>query len=119
MKNETITLDTIVPKEIRKQVYQEALKYYQNYLIYPNKYQNLDDEDSLGLCLLLPCVLWDLEHYLNDSPTGLWEYEATVHAFPEIKDYIPEIQGEFNQDKKLKIRIKVLTEILYNLNYTV
>jgi len=118
MRNKEITLKEPVPNKIRKIVYQQALKYYQDFLVKPHtKYLLIGDEPStLGLCLLLPCILWDLRNYLNNSPIGdEWNHRETVFGFPEIREYTLEISETKEHKDRLELRIKVLTEILTNL----
>lgn len=87
-----------VPKEIRLQVYKEALEYYDKELY--NILYNLITPPGLctgyygiGICLVLPCILWELHNYLSASPANeVWDYEDTSIAFPELsKEIISEI----------------------------
>lgn len=81
MRNTDIKdLKQVVPANIRLQVYKEALEYYEN--------KGYAEEDFIegnygdGLCLVLPCILWGLKHYLDF--TFEWDYHYTPIAFPEL-----------------------------------
>lgn len=93
------TLKEELPKEIRFPIYQKAI-------------DALESGRKHGLCILLPMLLWDLEHYLADTPDGSdWNYRDTVIAFPEIAPYITEIVMSNNPDQ---VRIRALKEIIKN-----
>jgi hypothetical protein len=77
MKNTDILPGQLVPEEIRLEIYREALRQLDE----PLKYE-LED---YYLCLLLPCILWELEYYLDDPDSGSWEYLQTKKMFPEIQ----------------------------------
>jgi len=98
LDNELIVKQSI---ETRIRVYREAVR----------QIENNEDNYSLGenysveysLCLLLPCILWDLSHYLDDSPNGMsWLFSQTVILFPELKEWLGvyrNIVGSKNQDR--------------------
>jgi hypothetical protein len=79
MKNENIqSLRQIVPIETRLEVYKQAIKAIENNIVVSNM-------DSYGLCVLLPCLLWDLKLCTSVAPDGYdWDYEHTSIAFPEL-----------------------------------
>ena len=72
-------LDSEIPPEIRILVYKKAIseikrKTYTKYGL-----------DSAYLCLLLPCILWNLKRYENCGPNQ-YNWENTNNAFPEFTD---------------------------------
>lgn len=96
-----------VPKDIRLEVYKEALDIISN---------NIRHESGSGfsLCLLLPCLLWDLDWYCNLAPDkDSWDWRDTTKAFPELtKDIITNIitYNNDNETKRNKIRINFLQD---------
>lgn len=111
------SLEIVVPEELRFLIYQEALDYYENedYLI--DKYNCDRDTLPLGLCLLLPCMLWDLKHFLQDAPDGEnWDFSDTRIAFPEIKDFLKVIGKARTREEEVETRISVLKQILKSKN---
>jgi len=98
-----------VPKEIRLDVYKRAITIIEN------------NEKSYGLenyclCLLLPCILYELEHYL-DNVNGLdenWHFWDTEIGFPELKGFMKNMRGVNSIDEKNKIRLTFLKEIVNN-----
>jgi hypothetical protein len=81
MKNTQIkNLKEVVPKEIRLQVYKDALEYYGSLLEAPKKW-------GTGLCLVLPCALWGFSDYIAEESMDLkWDFENTPIAFPELNN---------------------------------
>ncbi len=77
--NKHILKHVLVPVEQRLEVYIEALRIIQH---------GTDVEKNRtgdGLCLMLPVILWNLDHYLSDSPDGeMYDYTKTIIMFPEI-----------------------------------
>ena len=77
MKNTHIkTLTKPIDKNTRLSVYKESLERF------------LNQQEVDGLCLLLPMVLWGLEHYLDDyldeETRQNWCWTNTRTAFPEL-----------------------------------
>lgn len=108
MRNKQYNLQRELPKEVRLSVYKEALALYEENK--QGKYSRTKD-DSFGLCILLPCVLWHLKHYLDDDPNDMsWNFTNTTTAFSELAPYI------LNQDSVWdnKDRIEILKEIITN-----
>jgi hypothetical protein len=110
MRNKKYTLEKELPKKIKLQVYKKALKLYKN------------DENTIrqlgqGLCLVLPCVLWELNHYLDNAPNaGNWSHLKTEIAFPEIKPYVDCLKTPLGRGfLGDTTRIKWLEEIIQNL----
>lgn len=94
MKNEQYSIREELPKEIRLEVYQQAISILQNFL----KTGNRDKYSANGaLCLLLPCLLWDLVTMWDEDPNGnYWDPYHTPQSFPEIEPFIKQI----NEDEK-------------------
>lgn len=90
MKNKRIkNLHQVVPENIRLRIYKKVLKDLEKTGICKN---------SVGLCLILPIVLWDLPDSLTECPDGsFWDWRDTRKAFPELTQ-------------------KVLSDILYSNN---
>ena len=103
MKNYDCTLGEIVPETIRLEVYKEALDFIEN----DGEKYGLDKYD--GLCLLLPCVMWDLDHYLNNDPNNCcWAYTETIKSFPEFGELIHSIIKCVDKNVEVESRIEVL-----------
>lgn len=86
MKNiHIVDLRREVPAEIRLEVYKDALDYLEA--------DYYEKNWGGGLCLILPCALWDLPHYCSNSPDGYpFDYYYTIKAFPELtRDMTAEI----------------------------
>lgn len=68
-----------LPREVKLEVYVKALEIIkEDKLVYGL-------ETNLFLCLLLPCILWDLKSYLHYQLSGkVWVYYRTKKSFPEI-----------------------------------
>jgi hypothetical protein len=84
MKNTNITsLKKPVPVNIRIEIYEEAISIIKEGR---PKYSMSD----FHLCILFPCILWDLESFYNPGPSNGedWEYEDTTIAFPELTEKI-------------------------------
>ena len=95
-KNIDILPNTLVPTEIRIDTYKKAIDIVKSgepkHGIYPH-----------GLCLLLPCILWNLTHYCDDAPCGdEWDYNDTSNQFPELT------QSRINSIKELSVTNKTL-----------
>lgn len=101
MKNKNIILGQVVPPEIRLECYKEAKEIIQ---------ENGEKYDVLGggLCLMLPCILWGLKHYIDDDPNDhCWDHGSTPYSFPEIAEFelLEKIQESMNSTS---IRLKFL-----------
>lgn len=110
MKNTHIlNLKKEVPLDIRIEVYKDAIKYLENALKVD------EDKYYVGLCILLPCLLWDLDSSFSVAPDSLdWETEDTVIAFPEIKAWLDNYytSGNFGIENHYKIKIQKRIEFL-------
>jgi hypothetical protein len=89
MRNKEYTLEKELPPHIRLEVYKEALEIVK-------KEQWVFGLTSFGLCLILPCVLWGLKHFMDDTPGGgEWELRDTPKAFPELtEEWLNKIKRE-------------------------
>jgi hypothetical protein len=101
-------LISILPKEVRLEVYKKT------------KQVILKNEDVFGLkrnyhlCLLLPCILWNLNYYL-DYPTcdEYWSFSRTPIAFPELTKQDIELIQESEDINK--VRLKLLNSYIKKL----
>lgn len=113
MKNLHIkNLKEVVPKEIRLQVYKDALSYYKS-----ENYERLGKVLGFGLCLSLPVHLWELSGFEELNPEGQkWDYEDTSLAFPELtKSVINKISDiEEGENQTIK-RVYYLEQWISNL----
>lgn len=91
MKNKSILPNTLVPSEIRLEVYKEALE-----TIVDNK-----PRCFLGLCLLLPVLL---NHLMETAPNGeYWLFAHTENMFPEMKGIVEEMNRLYRVTKDYEI----------------
>lgn len=112
MKNTHIpNLHSEVPKDIRLEVYKEALRYYEN-----KEYE--DPANFFGLCLVLPCILWD--DWTEKQPDGTyWDYLSSKKAFPELTDkVINNINATLRGGQDMKLRKKYLKQWIKELTPT-
>jgi hypothetical protein len=108
-------LRKVVPPEIRLQIYENALLFFEadddDYSY--NHYYKLEKEGA-GLCLLLPCILWNLDDYLeNQKNNKYWNYSDTSIAFPELTEEIA--QEIMYCQKPVEKRIKYLKKWIKEL----
>lgn len=100
MENTNILPNTLVPDDIRLQVYKKAVK------LILTKDEILSYRWAYGLCLLLPCILWNLPDYECSSPNDLsWDWRDTKNMFPELTDdYLYAVKGtELNYGNSIRI----------------
>lgn len=112
MKNTKIkNLKQVVPTEIRIQVYRKAIK-----LI-----DKQEKEHVLfgvyALCVLLPCVLWDLKSYADYAPDKkCWSMNDTSTAFPELTDEVIRIiESKDGQTRRNVTRVAFLRQFIQEL----
>lgn len=112
MKNTQISnVGILVPKEIRLEVYKEALE------IFKNNTKKSDLNTKSGLCLLLPCILWDLENFLDKAPDGKhWSYSDTGKRFPELTDNVIEDIEKCGEEEAIKKRTEYLEQFIKKLS---
>ena len=118
MKNTHIrNLKSPVPIIERMEVYQEALEMYEENL---ERIRNKTSVKFPGGApsgkpyLILPCLLWDLEHFTNKCPDGKdWDSFNVTVGFPEISA-IPKLAGCHLDE--IKTIISTLKSILNEYN---
>ena len=97
-----------IPKEVKLEVYKKALE-----IIKEDK-PLYGLNDSLYLCLLLPCILWDLKSFSYFQPNGKnWLYDYTKKSFQEIN--YREIQKLKTSSNIKERRIKELENAIAKL----
>lgn len=113
--NNHLTLKQVVPNKVRKKVYLEVIKYYRKGEF--TRFRECDTEINtpLNLNMLLPCLLWGLRCWSDESPNGAWDWEDTEIAFPEIKVIQRKLKKVNDPDIKNKIKIRELKNILDEL----
>ena len=108
------------PKEVKLDVYKEALEYYLN--LQKGGLCKYDGgvEGGLGLCLILPTLMWNLNSYLEnleiDGETEYWSYRDTEIAFPEISSWVRKIRREFNNSDRITLRIDAMRDCINRLS---
>lgn len=120
MKNEQYTLEKKLPLEIRREVYIEAHRRLKDSLRDDNDYdiKELFGTMSGQLCLILPCILWDLPHYMYNGPHRAWHWEEVGTAFPEIQELVDNTAkylGELDGVERIQARIDFLNKIIETL----
>ena len=108
MKNTHIkTLTKPIDKNTRLSVYKESL-------------ERINQKQVTGLCVLLPMVLWGLEHYLDDyldEETGTdWCWTDTPTAFPELTQEVRDKIRSARNEERIAIRAKYLEEWIEKLS---
>lgn len=80
LRNIDIEPNTLVPANIRIEVYKEAMKIIK-------KGEPAHGITFFSLCVLLPSILWNLKYYIDDAPCGHgWFSGSTPVMFPELTD---------------------------------
>ncbi len=99
------SLKEVIPLEKKLLIYNKALncletkKYPANLLYGP-------------LCILLPCLLWNLNSFLDRAPNGkIWNYLDTVVAFPEIAQGVKELI-KLKCEEREPLRIEVIKKAI-------
>lgn len=118
MKNQECLPNKVVNAEKRLSVYKAAIKFINRKKKRPHRVYNLSSYDA-GLCILLPCILWNI-NYLKNGPYNIsWDYRKTSKMFPELtKRDINAIQKTYNSDDTnlvLEKRLKLLTSYVKKL----
>lgn len=108
MKNTHIkTLTKPIDKSTRLSVYKESLEIF-------------DQNQVIGLCLLLPMVLWGsedyLEYYLDEEPRQNWCWKDTPTAFPELTQEVLDKISSTRDEERIAIRAKYLEEWIEKLS---
>ena len=116
MKNETLNLKQELPPILRLSIYRQA-KQYLTALLQEGKNDIHNDINSpyynkhwiYNLCLLFPCILWDLHSYLDTAPFGHnWNFLDTPTAFPELKRKLP-FPKHRTYHERIQFRIDILS----------
>jgi len=111
MKNLDILPNQEVPPNIRLEVYKEALQ-----LIQSDTDRSKRNKLGIGLCLLLPVLLWELECYCSKLSNGrVWFYDQITKMFPELTSKKIDIITRTHADQRDKIRIEFLKEMIQRL----
>jgi hypothetical protein len=104
MINKNIKVGDEVPPEIRLQVYKEAL-------------ENIEKSFDLGICLMLPMILWGLKSYLDRGPDGKsFNWRDTEKIFPEMKGISMAVNYTDIHKTAIDIRSEYLTEAIKKLS---
>jgi hypothetical protein len=98
-----LTLDEELPINVRIAVYKKAIKDIET-----EEYIKYSPVSSL--CIILPCILWNLESFNSNQPNGdMWITNETPTAFPELtEEVINKITFYYPSHTKIPIRIKYL-----------
>lgn len=101
-----------VPKEIRLEVYKKAKELIENWYNSDTKNFGLVNPQ---LCLILPCILYNQETYLdNDNEWNDWYPHETVLGFTDFtNEDIDLIWNSNNQNKK---RLELVNKWIEQLN---
>lgn len=106
-------LESSIPAEVRLEVYKKALHYVEE-----TKDHMKDFNLSVpALCLLLPCILWELTDYLNNYEGKSWRFLDTATAFPEIKEGVAELMklentSGYRSEGMRELRRKTINEAI-------
>lgn len=124
MKNRQYTLKEALPFNVRLNVYIEALiDYRANYI--DTRFSGLETvTENIGLCLALPCILWNLGHYLDEVTYDdgrkeyRWDYKDVHKAFPELAEGHGVLFSKLGNVRSIKTnadRVKVLESIVASM----
>ena len=117
MRNKKYLLGDKIPKKVRLDVYMRAIDYYKNILLK----EDITDESKkfgIGLCLVLPCFLWGLNHFMDKGPGGKdWCYWKTTKSFVEIENLVNFVIQNSSIDivEKVYIRYYGLCNIVFEM----
>lgn len=121
MANENIKFGEEVPKDIRVEVYQKALKAIERgIIVHGLNSPDMDHMPNYQLCFLLPCLLYNRDFrdlfYRKDVS---WVF--TPYMFPEIKNWAnhiaPTLPYGMQREETNKMRMEVLLEAINTLIY--
>lgn len=104
-------LDHEFPKEVRLEVYKKAIEIIEKC----ETHDYYDLGKNCNLCLLLPCITWNLKDHLDDPTINgehySFDYTVTIKSFTELnKEIINEIERCFFYNKKNEIRLEYLNK---------
>lgn len=101
---EEFNLGESLSPEKRLEIYEKALD------LYKSKSHTITDL-GVGLCLVLPSLLFKLSSFLDDQPNGeIWLYKDTISTFIELKEYVYPNESYRNED-----RIKILEQCIIDI----
>ena len=111
--NTEYDLSKELPKEIRLDVYKKAIDIIEN---------DIDDKKvnfgikCKGLCLILPCILWNLKSLNELTPKGKdWSYDGAKIAFIEIRKHINKLSKIPTERESNIYRLEILKNIVKQL----
>lgn len=103
------SLKNKVPKEIRLEVYKRAKNLIENWK------KGTFDLYNPELCLLLPCILYNCERYLDRGNCDeYWGCDCTTLAFTEFTE--EDIERIMNSKEPTNIRLELVTKWIEQLN---
>ena len=110
MKNKHICGGDLVPENIRLSVYRKAAEIIREKIW-------LYQLSEPYLCLLLPCILWELNSFLDKDPNdNIWHDPDTTLMFPELtKDVIRSIESTNTVNEANNLRLEFLKQFIANL----
>lgn len=110
MNNIKIKPGQLVPEKIRLECYARAIVQIEN-KIYTQTYAVI----TPSLCLLLPCILWELNSFREKAPNGQpWNFHDTVNMFPEF-GYRFDPEKTLNNQQRLNMLHECISEIKHPL----
>lgn len=114
MRNQHIKdLSIPVPVSLRIEIYKMAAAFIVGDTFSFGINTTWNGRPQFPLCLILPCILWNLDEFTDPSPTGAWAFTHTVKAFPELDaDIIEEIE---RSDDANKTRLEYLDAWIFKL----
>lgn len=75
--------------------------------------------EGAGICMLLPCLYWDLNHFCDKSPDGVdWDYRDTKKWFPEIKEWLAVYNSYSTKEQGSIQRIDYLKWLIEEMSST-
>lgn len=111
-----LNLDNTLPVDLRICVYKKAIEVIETEVF--EKYGLF----SGGLCLLLPCLLWDLDNPMKSGPNFYrWDCSYTAVGFPELTNEVKEeiYISEIPNQKRLEYLKKFIKDLENELTTTV
>lgn len=110
MKNEHIIPHRKVPKKLRIQIYKEAILHIESESY---RFRRDSERPLVELCLLLPCLLWNLSHYCSLAPNDRnWSFSKMYKMFPELTEIINKLNENGCNNEN---RVTYLKEALQQL----
>ena len=107
MRNTQYSPSQEVPIELRLQTYKEAIEIIE-------KGEHKFEMKQFQLCVLLPCIFWDLKTFNEDYKVKTyWFSEDTSIMFPELDNLLKKIgfMGHYTDAERLKFLRSTVAEI--------